>query len=106
MQVRAQGRRSWRDTAELPAWSKRVHRREYEVPEWRRPKESDVDSSQDEARYAPGERVRHALFGSGTIAEVTGIGRDVKAVIDFDGSGVGRKTIKLAYTKLERGWDE
>jgi hypothetical protein len=30
----------------------------------------------------------------------------VKAVIDFDDESVGRKTIKLAYTKLDRGWDE
>jgi len=27
----------------------------------------------------------------------------VKAVIEFDDANVGRKTIKLAYTTLERG---
>jgi DNA helicase-2/ATP-dependent DNA helicase PcrA len=49
-----------------------------------------------------GERVRHAIFGTGTIAEIGGSGRDVKATITFDDEGVGLKTIKLAYTKLER----
>ena len=39
----------------------------------------------------------------GRIEEVTGSGRDVKAVIDFDDAAVGRKTIKLAYTTLEKG---
>lgn len=65
-----------------------------------------MDASQDEARYVPGERVRHALFGTGSIMELSGAGRDVKAVIQFDDENVGRKTIKLAYTRLERGWDE
>jgi DNA helicase-2/ATP-dependent DNA helicase PcrA len=107
LQVRSAGRRSWRDTAlQAPRWNRRPPRREYEVPDWRTPFEREVDASQDEARYSPGERVRHALFGAGTIAELSGSGRDVKAVIDFDDAAVGRKTIKLAYTRLERGWDE
>ena len=41
--------------------------------------------------------------GDGSIAELSGVGREVKAVIDFDDESVGRKTIKLAYTTLERG---
>jgi DNA helicase-2/ATP-dependent DNA helicase PcrA len=53
--------------------------------------------------YVTGERIRHKLFGAGSIAELSGTGRDVKAVIDFDDAAVGRKTIKLAYTTLERG---
>jgi len=60
-------------------------------------------ASQDEPRYVKGERVRHKLFGDGSIAELSGVGREVKAVIDFDDEAVGRKTIKLAYTTLERG---
>ena len=43
------------------------------------------------------------IFGDGSIAELSGVGREVKAVIDFDDEAVGRKTIKLAYTTLERG---
>jgi hypothetical protein len=53
--------------------------------------------------YARGERIRHKLFGGGRIEELSGTGRDVKAVIEFDDANVGRKTIKLAYTTLERG---
>ncbi|MGK2933658.1 MAG: ATP-dependent helicase [Gemmatimonadaceae bacterium] len=107
LQMRSSGRRAWRDTSPAPSgWTRRAPRREYEVPDWRKPREPEVDVSQDEARYVPGERVRHALFGTGSIMELSGAGRDVKAVIQFDDETVGRKTIKLAYTRLERGWDE
>ena len=81
-------------------------RRTYEVPSWRRSTAiAEAEISQDEPRYVKGERVRHKLFGEGSIAELSGVGREVKAVIDFDDEAVGRKTIKLAYTTLERGQD-
>jgi len=63
------------------------------------------DESQDVPDMRPGERVRHAKFGTGTIAELTGTGRDMKVRIDFDDAEVGRKTLVLAQAKLERGWD-
>ena len=79
-------------------------RRTYDVPTWRRAAPiAEAEASQDEPRYVKGERVRHKLFGDGSIAELSGVGREVKAVIDFDDEAVGRKTIKLAYTTLERG---
>jgi DNA helicase-2/ATP-dependent DNA helicase PcrA len=79
-------------------------RRTHEVPSWRRPVPiAEAEASQDEPRYVKGERVIHKLFGEGSIAELSGVGREVKAVIDFDDEAVGRKTIKLAYTTLERG---
>ena len=66
---------------------------------WRRATPiAEAEASQDEPRYVKGERVRHKLFGDGSIAELSGVGREVKAVIDFDDESVGRKTIKLAYT--------
>ena len=81
-------------------------RRTYDVPSWRRSTPiAEAELSQDEPRYVKGERVRHKLFGEGSIAELSGVGREVKAVIDFDDEAVGRKTIKLAYTTLERGQD-
>ena len=81
-------------------------RRTYDVPSWRRSTPiAEAELSQDEPRYVKGERVRHKLFGDGSIAELSGVGREVKAVIDFDDQSVGRKTIKLAYTTLERGQD-
>ncbi len=79
-------------------------RRTYEVPSWRRAAPiAEAEASQDEPRYVKGERVKHKLFGEGSIAELSGVGREVKAVIDFDDESIGRKTIKLAYTTLERG---
>ena len=79
-------------------------RRTHDVPSWRKVDPiSEAERSQDEPRYVKGERVKHKLFGDGSIAELSGVGREVKAVIDFDDETVGRKTIKLAYTTLERG---
>jgi len=78
-------------------------RRTHDVPSWRKTAITEAEVSQDEPRYVKGERVKHKLFGDGSIAELTGVGREVKAVIDFDDENVGRKTIKLAYTTLERG---
>ncbi len=78
-------------------------RRQHEVPSWRKTAAMEAEISQDEPRYVKGERIKHKLFGDGSIAELSGVGREVKAVIDFDDENVGRKTIKLAYTTLERG---
>ncbi|GAC1517018.1 MAG: UvrD-helicase domain-containing protein [Gemmatimonadaceae bacterium] len=63
----------------------------------------ESEASQDSPRYVKGERVRHGRFGSGTIAELTGLGRDTKVTIDFDDEGVGRKRLVVAYAGLERG---
>ena len=66
---------------------------------------SPEDESQDDAVLRVGERVKHAKFGSGTIAELTGSGRDAKVRIDFDDEEIGRKTLVVAQAKLERGWE-
>jgi DNA helicase-2/ATP-dependent DNA helicase PcrA len=66
---------------------------------------ADEDISQDAAVIAVGARVRHAKFGAGTIAELTGSGRDAKARIDFDDETVGRKTLVVAQANLEREWE-
>ena len=63
------------------------------------------DESQDAPMFAVGAKVRHAKFGSGTIAELTGSGRDLKVRIDFEDEEIGRKTLVLAQAKLERGWE-
>ena len=70
-----------------------------------RASDPDVDASQDAPRFVKGERVRHARFGSGTVVELTGVGRDTKVTIDFDDEAVGRKRLVVAYAGLERGWD-
>ncbi len=63
------------------------------------------DESQDAPSLRVGERVQHAKFGTGTIAEFTGSGRDAKVRIDFDDEEIGRKTLVIAQAKLERGWE-
>ncbi len=59
------------------------------------------DESQDVAVLSVGTRVRHRKFGAGTIAEVTGAGREAKVKIDFDDEAVGRKTLVVAQANLE-----
>ncbi len=61
------------------------------------------DESQDAAVFAVGARVRHRKFGTGTIAELAGSGRDAKVKIDFDDEAIGRKTLVIAQANLERG---
>lgn len=61
------------------------------------------DESQDAPIFVPGARVRHAKFGEGTIAELSGVGRDAKVTIDFDDDAIGRKRLVVAYAGLERG---
>jgi DNA helicase-2/ATP-dependent DNA helicase PcrA len=66
---------------------------------------ADEEASQDAAVIAVGSRVRHARFGAGTIAELSGSGRDAKVRIDFDDESIGRKTLVVAQANLEREWD-
>ncbi len=61
------------------------------------------EASQDQPRFVKGERVRHARFGSGTILELAGAGRDMKVTVEFDDAEVGRKRLVVAYAGLERG---
>jgi ATP-dependent DNA helicase UvrD/PcrA len=61
------------------------------------------DESQDAAVFVVGARVRHRKFGTGTIAELSGGGRDAKVKIDFDDEAIGRKTLVIAQANLERG---
>jgi DNA helicase-2/ATP-dependent DNA helicase PcrA len=67
--------------------------------------DTEMEASQDAPRFVKGERVRHARFGSGTISELSGVGRDTKVTVDFDDESVGRKRLVVAYAGLERGWD-
>jgi DNA helicase-2/ATP-dependent DNA helicase PcrA len=50
---------------------------------------------------APGLRVRHPIFGSGTILEVSGSGPNQKLRIRFERAGV--KTVVARYANLELG---
>jgi DNA helicase II / ATP-dependent DNA helicase PcrA len=62
---------------------------------------SAFDDQADAVQVLPGARVRHRKFGVGTVAEVTGAGRDMKVRIDFDDETIGRKTLVVAQANLE-----
>ncbi len=66
---------------------------------------ADEDQSQDVPTFAIGSRVRHRKFGSGTIAELAGSGRDAKVKVDFDDDTIGRKTLVISQANLARGDD-
>ncbi|MDP1891423.1 MAG: UvrD-helicase domain-containing protein [Gemmatimonadaceae bacterium] len=63
------------------------------------------DESQVAPIYIKGARVRHKAFGSGTILDLAGIGRDAKVTIEFDDEAVGRKRLVVAFAGLERDDD-
>jgi DNA helicase-2/ATP-dependent DNA helicase PcrA len=69
------------------------------------PSAAPEHESQDAAIFRIGARVKHRKFGTGTIAELSGAGRDAKVKIDFDDEMVGRKTLVVAQANLERGDD-
>ncbi len=83
--------------------------RKVDPASWRGRTDADAFSPEDESQDAPelriGEKVKHAKFGTGTIAEFSGSGRDAKVRIDFDDEEIGRKTLVIAQAKLERGWE-
>jgi DNA helicase II / ATP-dependent DNA helicase PcrA len=60
----------------------------------------DYADAQDVPRFVKGERVRHPQFGRGTIRELSGFGRDLRATIAFDEAGT-RKII-LRYANLQK----
>jgi DNA helicase-2/ATP-dependent DNA helicase PcrA len=80
-----------------PTWSPR----EASVPSF----VADEEASQDLPQFIKGERVSHNRFGSGTIAEVSGSGKDAKVTVDFDDEEVGRKRLVIAFAGLQRGFD-
>lgn len=61
--------------------------------------------SQDSPRYVKGERVQHRQFGSGVISGVSGSGRGLKVVVEFDDREVGTKQLMAAYAGLEPDWE-
>ena len=80
----------------------------FPTPDWRPSPSrgfSYEEASQDSPRFVKGERVKHAKFGSGTIYELTGVGKETKVTVDFDDEAIGRKRLVVAFAGLERGDD-
>jgi len=65
----------------------------------------DEEASQDLPSFVKGERVSHAKFGSGTISDVTGSGKEAKVTVDFDDESIGKKRLVIAFAGLSRGFD-
>ncbi|HUG01851.1 MAG TPA: UvrD-helicase domain-containing protein [Longimicrobiales bacterium] len=86
-------------------WRRRERRSDRDAAPFGRPEPGDglvIDYSVAQAapRFLKGERVRHPRFGSGVIRELSGLGQDLKATIDFD--GVGRKKVIVRYANLQK----
>ena len=60
----------------------------------------DYTDAQDAPTFREGERVRHPHFGRGVVRDLSGMGADAKAVIDFE--SVGRKKVVLRYANLQK----
>jgi DNA helicase-2/ATP-dependent DNA helicase PcrA len=110
-----------RSTARIFGWSTRARR---DAPDWdaadapyagesarwrpdpRREHAVEVEEvSQDAPAFVPGERVRHARFGSGVITALSGSGRTAKVTVQFDDESVGVKKLVVAFAGLERDFD-
>jgi DNA helicase-2/ATP-dependent DNA helicase PcrA len=107
VKVRSSGRLSFTDAGRWPSTgdSSRPSVRRPGTPVMLGPRWGEEDAaevSQDAPQYVVGERVRHRTFGTGTIAELTGAGRDSKARIDFEDPAVGRKTLVIVQAGLQR----
>ena len=63
----------------------------------------DAGMNQDLPRFVKGEAVVHDTFGSGTVGEVAGFGRDLKVTVHFD--TVGTKRLLVRYAGLRRDFD-
>ena len=51
------------------------------------------------SQFRRGQLVRHPVFGLGRIADISDMGQQTRAVVEFNAAG--RKTLILQYTKLE-----
>lgn len=80
-----------------PTWSPR----EGNVPSF----VADEEASQDLPAFTKGERVSHAKFGSGTISDVSGAGKDAKVTVDFDDESIGRKRLVIAFAGLTKAFE-
>ncbi|MEW5762150.1 MAG: DNA helicase PcrA [Bacillota bacterium] len=60
----------------------------------------EEEAAPAEAAFAPGDRVRHRIWGEGVVLGLEGIGEDAQVRVVFPQQGV--KTLLLRYAPLER----
>ena len=89
--ARHRGRRAWQSGDD-----------HYEEAEYQNESDEDYSLNQDTPRFVKGERVVHETFGSGSVVEISGFGRDLKVTVDFEDAG--RKRLLLRDAALERDW--
>jgi DNA helicase-2/ATP-dependent DNA helicase PcrA len=89
----------WRDdrSVEAGAWQRRGR----SEPAWSDSPTVDLADARDVPRFVKGERVRHPDFGPGTIRELSGFGRDLRAVIEFRDVGVKKLVVRMANLQRE-----
>jgi DNA helicase II / ATP-dependent DNA helicase PcrA len=59
----------------------------------------EVENEHLSGQFKKGQLVRHPTFGMGRIAEISDMGQQTRAIIDFNQAG--RKTLILQYARLE-----
>ena len=81
-------------------WRPNRRRRRWEDAREPRTVFDPADEDQSEVGISRGARVRHPMFGQGTVAAVEALPRGVKLTVRFD--AVGRKTLIAPPARLER----
>jgi DNA helicase-2/ATP-dependent DNA helicase PcrA len=61
-------------------------------------KDEDIDQSAGDLQFKPGIRVRHPMFGVGTVISVEPVDTDFKLQVRF--TSVGSKTLRARYARL------
>jgi DNA helicase-2/ATP-dependent DNA helicase PcrA len=61
-------------------------------------KDEDIDQSAEDMQFKPGIRVRHPMFGVGTVISVEPVDTDFKLQVRF--TSVGSKTLRARYARL------
>ena len=87
---------------ELSSRRKKKSLATYNNPYTSQPKPAaDPSGTAEAADLAPGDKVRHAKFGSGTVLDVSDGGRDLMITVDFPGWGVKKMLAGFARLKKE-----
>jgi DNA helicase-2/ATP-dependent DNA helicase PcrA len=90
--------RAWRD--DVPVWSRRGHgRAQAASAAGRAPQAAHAPAGPGAGGFRPGARVRHPLFGVGTVLRSEGAGDDLKLTVSFP--AVGAKRLVARFAGLE-----